>query len=146
MSDSLNTGAVAGVLTAAIYALDEGLTEWSSRCLRQPDHVVPVADATGDPRTELFDRLRTVDGPGLVMSGGRAKGYAHIGVLKALEERGIAVDMVGGSSMGALVAAAHAMGYDADGLRELFNDLVSTYRPFTEYAVPFVSILSGSFG
>lgn len=46
---------------------------------------------------------------GLVFSGGGARGYAHLGLIRALEERGLPVDVVGGSSMGALVGAAYAL-------------------------------------
>ena len=51
---------------------------------------------------------------GLVMSGGGAKGLAHIGVIKALEEEGIPIDYATGTSMGAIVAALYSMGYTPD--------------------------------
>ena len=50
---------------------------------------------------------------GLVLSGGGAKGVAHIGVLKVLEEAGIPIDYIAGTSMGSLVGALYAIGYDA---------------------------------
>ncbi len=53
---------------------------------------------------------------GLVLSGGGAKGFAHIGVLKALEEEGIVPDYITGVSMGSIVAGLYAMGYSADSL------------------------------
>lgn len=48
---------------------------------------------------------------GLVLSGGGARGFAHIGVIKVLEEEGIDVDIVGGTSMGAVVGGLYSMGY-----------------------------------
>ena len=51
---------------------------------------------------------------GLVMSGGGARGLAHIGVIKVLEENNIPIDYVAGTSMGAIVAALYAMGYTPD--------------------------------
>ena len=51
---------------------------------------------------------------GLVMSGGGARGLAHIGVIKALEENEIPIDYVTGTSMGAIVGALYAMGYTPD--------------------------------
>ena len=51
---------------------------------------------------------------GLVLSGGGAKGAAHIGVIKALEEYGIPVDFVAGTSIGAIVGSLYAMGYTPD--------------------------------
>jgi NTE family protein len=51
---------------------------------------------------------------GLVMSGGGARGLAHIGVIKMLEENNIPIDYVAGTSMGAIVAALYSMGYTPD--------------------------------
>ena len=51
---------------------------------------------------------------GVVMSGGGARGLAHIGVIKVLEENNIPIDFVAGTSMGAIVAALYAMGYTPD--------------------------------
>lgn len=48
---------------------------------------------------------------GVVLGGGGAKGVAHIGVLKVLEEAGIPVDYVAGTSMGAIVGGLYAIGY-----------------------------------
>lgn len=50
---------------------------------------------------------------GLVLGGGGAKGVAHIGVLKVLEEAGIPIDYIAGTSMGAIVGALYAVGYQA---------------------------------
>ena len=56
---------------------------------------------------------------GLALSGGAAKGLAHIGVIKALEEAGIKIDYIAGSSMGALVGAAYASGVPIDTLEKI---------------------------
>ena len=56
---------------------------------------------------------------GLVLSGGGAKGIAHIGVIKALEENDIPIDFVTGTSMGAIVGSLYAMGYTPDEMMEL---------------------------
>lgn len=50
---------------------------------------------------------------GLVLSGGGAKGYAHVGVLKVLEEAGVRIDYIGGASMGAIVGGLYASGWSA---------------------------------
>nr|WP_290665691.1 patatin-like phospholipase family protein [Ardenticatena sp.] len=55
---------------------------------------------------------------GLVLSSGNARGVAHIGVIEVLEEAGVPVDVIAGTSMGALVGGLYAAGYDAEGLRE----------------------------
>ena len=59
---------------------------------------------------------------GLVLSGGGAKGLAHIGVLKVLEDAGVRVDYIAGTSMGAIVGALYASGYSADELTEIFKE------------------------
>ena len=58
---------------------------------------------------------------GLVLSGGGAKGIAHIGLLKALEENNIPIDYIAGTSMGAIVGALYAMGYTPDEMLELID-------------------------
>lgn len=56
---------------------------------------------------------------GIVLSGGGAKGVAHIGVLKVLEEAGIPIDYISGTSMGAIVGALYSVGYNAHMLDSL---------------------------
>ncbi len=58
-------------------------------------------------------------GVGLVLSGGGAKGLYHIGVLEALEEYGIPIDYVAGTSMGSIIGALYASGYSPREMREL---------------------------
>lgn len=58
---------------------------------------------------------------GLVLSGGGAKGLAHIGVLKVLEDAGIRPDYITGTSMGSVVGALYALGYSAKELDDLNN-------------------------
>ena len=71
---------------------------------------------------------------GLVLSGGGAKGFAHIGVLKVLEQAGIKVDYIGGTSMGAVVGGLYASGYNASQLDSIvtvtnFDNLLLDYVP-----------------
>ncbi|TBU92694.1 patatin-like phospholipase family protein [Phytopseudomonas dryadis] len=56
---------------------------------------------------------------GLVLSGGAARGLAHIGVLKALEEQGIRIDAIAGTSMGAVIGSLYASGYSIAELEEV---------------------------
>lgn len=71
---------------------------------------------------------------GVALSGGGAKGFAHIGVLRVLEEVGIPVDYITGTSMGSIIGGLYAIGYSVDELeaiavatdwQELFSDRVS---------------------
>lgn len=60
---------------------------------------------------------------GLALSGGGARGIAHIGVLRALEEKGVIVDYVGGTSMGAVIGALYASGYSPDRLADIVRSV-----------------------
>lgn len=60
---------------------------------------------------------------GLVFSGGGAKGFAHIGVLKVLEEAGVRVDYIGGTSMGSMVGSLYAAGYTAKEIDSIFRSV-----------------------
>ncbi|MCG8293087.1 MULTISPECIES: patatin-like phospholipase family protein [Pseudomonas] len=60
---------------------------------------------------------------GLVLSGGAARGIAHIGVLKALEEQGVRIDAIAGTSMGAVVGGLYASGYSVEELEKLATTL-----------------------
>ena len=57
---------------------------------------------------------------GLALSGGGAKGFAHIGILKIIDSLGIKVDYITGTSMGGILGGLYAMGYNADQLRKPF--------------------------
>jgi len=59
---------------------------------------------------------------GLVLTGGGAKGFAHIGVLKVLEKAGVKIDYIGGTSMGAVVGGLYATGYSASQIDSIFQD------------------------
>jgi len=71
---------------------------------------------------------------GLVLSGGGAKGLAHIGVLKVLEEQGIEISYIGGTSMGAIIGGLYATGYSAHQIDSIFKTtdydaLIQDYIP-----------------
>ena len=60
---------------------------------------------------------------GLVLSGGGAKGAAHIGVLKYIEESGIPIDYIAGTSMGSIVGGMYALGYSSDEILNLISSV-----------------------
>lgn len=62
---------------------------------------------------------------GLVLSGGGAKGLAHIGVIKVLEEQGVEISYIGGTSMGAIIGGLYAAGYSGRELDSIFTHLDS---------------------
>jgi len=66
--------------------------------------------------------LLSEDSVGLVLSGGGARGFAHIGILKVIDELDIKVDHIAGTSMGAVVGGLYAMGYSAAEIEEMVLD------------------------
>lgn len=60
---------------------------------------------------------------GLVLSGGGAKGFAHIAALEAIEKAGVRIDYIGGTSMGAIIGGLYAAGYKAHQLDSLFKKI-----------------------
>ena len=67
----------------------------------------------------FFLNSLTAEKLGYALSGGGARGFAHIGVLKVLEEEGIHPDYIAGTSIGAIIGALYAMGYSASELEEM---------------------------
>ena len=92
-----------------------------------------------------LDRLaRTVAGRsiGVVLGGGGTRGFAHIGVLQAMAEAGIPVDVVGGSSMGAVIGAQFAMGL-TPGEMLAANTAGWSRRRLLDFGLPTLSLLRG---
>lgn len=69
------------------------------------------------------DSLKKRPKVGVVLSGGGAKGLAHIGVLKVLEENNVKIDYIGGTSMGAIIGGLYASGYSANQLDSIFKTI-----------------------
>lgn len=80
---------------------------------------------------------------GVVFSGGGARGLAHIGAIRALREAGLAIDAVGGTSIGALMAAAVALEWEDDTLQQTFHRALVANRPLSDYTLPLVSLVAG---
>ncbi|MBO5811833.1 MAG: patatin-like phospholipase family protein, partial [Bacteroidaceae bacterium] len=60
---------------------------------------------------------------GLVLSGGGAKGAAHIGVIKYIEEQGIPIDFIAGTSMGSVIGGMYALGYTSDEILDIVSQV-----------------------
>jgi len=93
-----------------------------------------------------FDRLCRVLTDrqiGLVLSGGGARGVAHVGVLRALEEHGIPIDIVGGTSFGAIMGAGLAVGWNWSELRSGVKRMLVDPGPPVDYTLPLTALSSG---
>jgi predicted acylesterase/phospholipase RssA/CheY-like chemotaxis protein/CRP-like cAMP-binding protein len=185
----------------AVYEADLTARAWTTRCIRQADRVLLVAEADGAPAPDWLaaeiDRAGSVESPtqrelvllhsrrqpvsagtarwlgepgmrahhhvtlrsgddvqrlarrlagraiGVVLSGGGLRGAAHVGVLRALQEAGIHVDFVGGTSAGSLVAAQYALGWSIEEMRARTHELIVRRRALADYTLPIVSLIAG---
>lgn len=105
---------------------------------RQVHHVTGRAPGSRD--LARVARLLAGRGRGLVLSGGGARGFAHLGVLRALEELGVDVDVFAGSSIGSPLAAGMADGIAAADFAPLVQEL---FEGVLDYTVPLVALTSG---
>jgi NTE family protein len=88
---------------------------------------------------------RTMSGKsvGLVLSGGGARAYAHIGAIRALREVNCPIDFVGGSSMGAILAAGVALGWPDEEIDRRIRKAFVETNPLSDYRLPVVALVKG---
>ena len=103
----------------------------------QHHHIVDPADVG------RLARLLTRRGVGLVLSGGGARGFAHLGVIRALREARVPIDFVGGSSIGSIIAAGVAVGWSDDEMRLRYRRSFVDSNPVNDYTFPFVALTRG---
>lgn len=80
---------------------------------------------------------------GLVLGGGGARGFAHLGLIRALEELHIDVDVVGGASMGAFLSALVACGYNSKEMLRITRETFVSRNLLNDYLFPSVSLIRG---
>ena len=102
--------------------------------------------AGDDADVERLARHLAGKAVGLVLGGGGARGFAHIGVIRALIEAGIPIDRVGGASMGAVIGAQYASGLSPDEMLELNRHGWLKFKPHRRYTLPLISLLSEAAG
>jgi NTE family protein len=96
-------------------------------------------------RVDIARLARCVTGRavGLVLSGGGARGFGHIGVIKALRTSGIPLDLLGGTSIGAIVAAGAALEWDGAEFDLRMRRAFVDSNPLDDYTLPFVALTKG---
>ncbi|CAG1006060.1 putative NTE family protein [Burkholderiales bacterium] len=94
-----------------------------------------------DGDVERLARRVSARAVGVVLGGGGARGFAHIGMLRALAEAGIEVDVVGGTSIGALIAGAHARGLAVDEMIEVARSFASPSK-LLDRTLPLASLMA----
>lgn len=113
-------------------------TRWCAALPGLPHH--HVRDAHDVARVA---RLLTGRAVGVVMSGGGARGFAHVGVVRALREAGVPIDMVGGTSIGAIIAAAVAAEWSLEDMKKRFHRTFVSSNPLGDYTLPVIALAAG---
>ena len=92
---------------------------------------------------DRLGRLLTGHAVGLVMAGGGARAFTHIGVVKAMRASGVPIDLIGGTSMGAIVAAGVASRWTDEELVTRFRRSFVDTNPLSDYTIPAISLFAG---
>jgi NTE family protein/lysophospholipid hydrolase len=120
--------------------LPRGTGRWMDLACRRRHHHVRPGNKADFRRAARHMSERAV---GVVLGGGGARGFAHIGVLQALEEAGIPIDAIGGTSMGAVMAAAYARGWSPQRMLEMVREVFQNARSVMDLDFPMVALLGG---
>ena len=117
------------------------LSAWVDALDARATHLIaaPEHDATA-----ALARSLSGESVGLVLSGGGARAFAHIGVLDELVGAGIVIDRVAGSSMGSYIAALFALGHSPDEIAGRCHEEFVVGNPMNDYTVPVVALTRGN--
>lgn len=130
------------LLHAPETAHPTGTARWLDR-FRVPRHHHVRVDRPADyARLARFVARKAV---GLAMSGGGARTMAHLGVVRAMDERGLPIDMIGGVSAGVLPASYCALGHDAATVERLCRENAGNYSILRDATLPVASFLAGKY-
>ncbi|MEE9333199.1 MAG: cyclic nucleotide-binding and patatin-like phospholipase domain-containing protein [Granulosicoccaceae bacterium] len=117
-----------------------GTIKWLEKRNLHAHHHIRIDDSEHIAR---LARRMSGTARGIVFSGGGARGYAHLGVQKLIEEQEIDIDYIGGSSMGGLLGASMAMGQTTNAIFELSKTFASKKALF-DYTFPISSLMKSS--
>lgn len=121
------------------------------RTAARPQDWIDAADAArcfhwrqGEPR-DVRHMARAMAGRsvGLVLSGGGSRAYAHVGAVRALRDAGIEFDFYGGASMGAIIAAGAALGWENSELEDRMKRAFVDSNPLSDWVLPVISLTAG---
>ncbi len=118
----------------------QGADLWLKRFRPDFHHNLRENDITGFGRLARHLMGQAI---GLVMAGGGARGFAHLGVLRALREARLPIDMIGGTSIGGIIGAGVASGWPVDELQERIHKSFVATNPLSDYALPLTGFVKG---
>jgi len=117
-----------------------GTAQWLKD--RQPDYHFHVREDKPDD-TERVARIISGNAIGLVLSGGAARGFAHLGVYKALLELDITIDWVGGASIGSIFGSPIASDWNYEKAYQVAKHSFVKVKPFSDYTLPLAGLIRG---
>jgi len=109
---------------------------------RQADFHIHVREDRPDDLSRVT-RIVSGNALGLVLAGGAARGFAHIGVHQAMQELGLPIDWVGGTSIGAIMGAGIASPVTVEEMLELSRKSFVDGKPFSDFTIPMMSLIRG---
>jgi predicted acylesterase/phospholipase RssA len=118
------------------------LAGWAERLDPRGVHLIGEGDEQARS-LEVLGRKLTGRSPGFVLSGGGARGMAHIGVLDELQQAGVPIDRIGGCSMGALVGGLFACGHEPDEIEARLREELVDRNPMNDYTLPLAALVRG---
>jgi len=128
------------LLYDAAQGMPRGTAEWLAQIPVSSHHHLDL----GQRRDyERLARRLTGRAVGLVLGGGGARGLAHIGVIRALEEAGIPIDRVGGTSIGAIIAGQYALGWDSARIQTESRRVLVEAGSLNDFTLPMMALLRG---
>lgn len=139
--DAISPGAAARWLTTlddALRIAQPGLVSG-----RLPHHHLRRIGASAAADIARLARFALGRATGIVLSGGGARGFAHLGVLRALDEAGVMIDCVAGASIGAIMGASHAQEWTHEQRLATFRRTFADSDPLGDYTLPRVSLVRG---
>jgi predicted acylesterase/phospholipase RssA/CRP-like cAMP-binding protein len=117
-----------------------GTADWLARVSVSAHHHL---DLRVPHHYDRLARMLTGRAIGLVLGGGGARALAHIGVIRALEEAGIPIDLVGGTSSGAIVGGQYASGWESARILEESRRVLIEQGSLNDFTLPVIALLRG---
>jgi predicted acylesterase/phospholipase RssA/CRP-like cAMP-binding protein len=114
--------------------------EWLNQ--RHADFHIHVREGRPDDISRVT-RIVSGNALGLVLAGGAARGFAHLGVYRAMRELGLSVDWIGGTSIGAIMGAALASPISIEQAMDLARLSFVKGKPFSDFTIPMMSLVRG---
>jgi len=128
------------VAFVADAGVEPPLQEWMDALDPRTTHILRIGSTSGSRRMARRLAGRSL---GVVLSGGGARGLAHVGVIEELQREGYEIDRIGGASIGGMIGSLFAEGRSADECMEVMNAEYVRTTPLAGRTIPLVSLSRG---